>query len=344
MLMRWPEPEPEPKPGEASLYENVDWMTFAHEQLYDMVNQGVDLAGATAVAAAWARLGEALQEIGDELTQALAASADAWQGEAADQARGTMAALSTWSTNTGATATEVSGCISVEADNAENARRSMPEPVPGIPLGTRVPVHPVHSGTSPMSAAFGSARDLVKDPAGRTTQQQAAHEEAARVMERFQDASQEVYGTVPAFSPPSLRQALNPVDPPAPPSRPEPGPVVPPVQGLIDEPAPAKGGSVAPPRESGPAVPRPESGPPAPGKQPAVAAPTPPVEQRPAAAAQPTSARPSAAAMAPGAMGAGAGHKEEDRERKSPGYLEGDPSLWSIADRLAPPVIGDDGA
>src|SRR5262249_22697189 len=151
MLMPWPPPEPEPKPSESSLYENVDWMTFTHEQLYAMANQGVDLTGANAVAAGWARLGEALQEIGDELGQALAASNEAWQGEAADMARGTLSELSTWSNTTGETAMQVSGCISVEANNAEDARRSMPEPVPGVRVPINVPVHPVNH-TSPMSA------------------------------------------------------------------------------------------------------------------------------------------------------------------------------------------------
>jgi hypothetical protein len=42
-----------------------------------------------------------------------------------------------------------------------------------------------------------------------------------------------------------------------------------------------------------------------------------------------------------GGMAGGAG-QGEDQERKSPKYLEGDPSIWRIADRLAPKVIGED--
>ena len=79
MLMRWPEPEPEPKPGESSLYENVDWMTFTHEQLYAMANQGVDLGGANAVAArredgAWRLHGRKYfcSNVGGEVVLALA--------------------------------------------------------------------------------------------------------------------------------------------------------------------------------------------------------------------------------------------------------------------------------
>jgi hypothetical protein len=47
--------------------------------------------------------------------------------------------------------------------------------------------------------------------------------------------------------------------------------------------------------------------------------------------------------MSPAAMGGGVGRKE-DEERHSPKYLQGDPDLWGIADRLAPPVIGDEGS
>ena len=261
-LMPWPPHEPEPKPGEDSLYEDVDWLTYSHDQLYDMVHQGVDVGAATAVAARWAKLGDSLQEIADELARALAASSEAWHGEAADMARGTITALSSWAADTSVTATDVAGCVSIEANAAETARRSMPEPPPGVRVPTPIPVHPVH-GTSPMSA-LSSARDLMKDPSGPTIQQRAAHEEAARVMERFQNASQEVYGTVPQFAPPALEHPLRlqeapPVPPPAPPP-PGPAPVVEPVPrpsggggggGSVERPVAPRPGPVAPP---GPAV------------------------------------------------------------------------------------------
>src|SRR5215217_2145976 len=121
----WPDSEPEPAPGESALFDDVDWLTFSHDQLYDMVHNGIDVAGATAVAAKWAKLGEALREIGDELSRALAASMDAWEGEAAEQARAGIAALSHWTQDAGSTAIDVSGCVSTEALNADTARRNM---------------------------------------------------------------------------------------------------------------------------------------------------------------------------------------------------------------------------
>jgi hypothetical protein len=342
VLMPWPKPEPQPVPGEDSLFESVDWMTFTHEQLYAMVHQGVDLAGATAVAARWAQLGDAMQEIGDQLAQALALSAEAWEGEAAEQARGSIAALSLWAQEAAATATEVSGCVSIEANNADIARRNMPEPVASIRIATPIP----RGGTSPMSAAFGSAPSLVQDPHGPSASQQEAHEEAARVMEQFQNASQEVYGTVPQFSPPSVKQSLNvsqeplPTPPPAPPVPPPVLQPTVPIQNPVVSERPPAGSSAPVPQRPG--VAPPPSGP-GPGPSPAE------VDAKPlAASAEPRPAvRPAAApaaaspGMGPAAMGGGVGPKE-DQERTAPKYLQGETDIWGIADRLAPRVIGDD--
>ncbi|RSM64799.1 hypothetical protein DMH04_50680 [Kibdelosporangium aridum] len=340
----WPKPEPQPTPGEDALYDNVDWMTFTHEQLYEMVHQGIDVSGANAVAAKWAMLGAAMQEIGDELAKALAASLEAWQGAAADQARGSLAALSAWSTDAGVTAKDVSALVAQEASNAENARRNMPEPVatfrPDIPIPA--------NATSPMSAAFESAVDIVKDPHGPTHTQHAAHQEAAQVMQQFQTASQEVYGTVPQFAPPDTRgvyrlpESVPPTPPPQQPQPPQPPPVPP-----VAVPPPTRGpvvaggsGPVSPVSPVSPVQPPPAARPPA---APVGAAVPPPVEEsRPAPRVAPAaSAGGGGMSMSPVGMAGGAS-KEEDQERKAPKYLEGDPELFRIADRLAPPVIGED--
>ncbi|SMC98090.1 hypothetical protein [Kibdelosporangium aridum] len=339
----WPKPEPQPTPGEDALYDNVDWMTFTHEQLYEMVHQGIDVSGANAVAAKWAMLGTAMQEIGDELAKALAASLEAWQGAAADQARGSLAALSAWSTDAGVTARDVSALVAQEASNAENARRTMPEPVatfrPAIPIPA--------NATSPMSAAFESAVDIVKDPHGPTHTQHAAHQEAAQVMQQFQTASQEVYGTVPQFAPPDTRgiyrlpESVPPAPPPQPPQPPQPQPVPP----VAVPPPPTRGPVVA--GGSGPASPVAPVQPPPPAARPpaapgGAAVPLPVEESRPAPRVAPAvSSGGGGMSMSPMGM-AGGGSKEEDQERKAPKYLEGDPELFRIADRLAPPVIGEE--
>ncbi|MET0135299.1 MAG: hypothetical protein ABW215_17100 [Kibdelosporangium sp.] len=336
----WPDPEPEPAPGESALFDQVDWLTFSHDQLYEMVHNGIDVAGATAIAAKWARLGEALREIGDELSGALAASLDAWEGEAAEQARAGIAALSQWSQDSGSTAIDVSGCVSTAALNADVARRNMPEPLAGphvpIPIG-------------PDDNAFRFAPEIVKDPHGSSQEQQAAHQEAARVMQQFQVDSRAVYGTVPQFSPPSVRRLLT-ENPPIPTPPPVPTPPVP----TSPPPTPAPVLGPAPVASPTPATPAVADGRPAPAtpvtSQP-LAQPSEPKPMSPAPATAQDSTPPAAprpvgaggAAGAPPMMGGMAGGQGgEDQERKSPKYLEGDPGIWRITDRLAPPVIGED--
>lgn len=225
-------PEPEPVPD--SLDEPVDWMTYSHQELYRMAHNGIDLAGATTVAANWARLGDALGEIGDELNRIVQDFTHAWQGDAADQAVHAVSSLADWSGDAGGLATQVSGCVSIEVDNAMRARNAMPAPItpPKLP------------GPGPMPA-------LLTDQNAFVSRQHAAHRQAAETMEQFQADSRDVYHTVPRFSAPKVGpKPLGSVDnPPAP----EPAPTPP--QQAPPEPAPPR--SVSP----GVSAPAPAPGP-----------------------------------------------------------------------------------
>jgi hypothetical protein len=343
-------PVPEPVPD--SLDEPVDWMTYSHQEMYRMVHDGLDLTGATAVSADWVRLGEALGEIGEELTKIVQAFAHAWQGDAADQAVHAVSALAGWAGDAGALATEVSGCITVEVDNAMRARNAMPAPVvpPHPPGPGPIPIAvPAGAGTLAASAFtggdFAQAPMLLSDQSAIVNQQHAAHRQAAETMEQFQTDSRDVYHTVPAFSAPKIgtKPPGSPANPPAPPQP------TPPQQ------APAEPVPVRAPAESSPvagkpiAEPAPRPGPvatpgpvAAPGQQPGAA----PVEPaRPAAAsAEPAANRPAGGSMGGMPMGGmGGARKEEDLERKSPAYVKEDQDLWGLGDHVvAPPVIGED--
>ena len=179
---------PEPVPG--SLDEPVDWMTYSHQEMYRMVHDGLDLTGATAVSAGWARLGEALGEIGEELDKIVRDFANAWQGEAADQAAHAVAALAGWAGDAGGLATQVSGCITIEVDNAMRARNAMPAPVPPPGQPGPIPqVSPAADGTRAASAFtggdFAQAPTLLTDQNAFVSNQFAAHREAAETMEQF---------------------------------------------------------------------------------------------------------------------------------------------------------------
>jgi hypothetical protein len=339
-------PEPEPD----SLDESVDWLTYSHPELYSMVHKGLDLTGAMAVSAKWARLGDELGEIGDELTRLLAATTEAWQGDAADLARGSVSSLADWSTKTGTGATEVSGCVTIQVDNATAARNGMPKPP--YPMHA---VHPGHPQVSQLSQSgaftsgdFGTATPLVADPVAYSDRERALHQQAARTMEQFQANSRDVYVTVPRFVQPDLTRMPFSKPEPVPTPTPTPMPTPTPPQQAPPAPVPP-GGAGGDPAPTGPG----------PGTQ----SPGAPVRSEPvpfgpgsgansgetalrpaaAAAAAGTSARPGAAPGTGGMPmgGGGARGGNEDVERKSK-YSKQDEDIWGAHDqRVMPPVIGE---
>ncbi len=340
----WPRPPkpPVPEPEPDSLDEQVDWMTYSHPELYSMVHTGLDLTGAMAVSAKWARLGDELADIGDQLARLLVATSHAWQGDSAELARESVSALAEWSRDTGVRATDVSGCVTVQVDNATTARNSMPKPP--YPLdSTDMP----SQATAFTSGDFTTAKSVVADPATYTSQERSLHQQAARTMETFQQNSRDVYATVPQFAPPNLRRVL--VGPAPPPEQPpQPPPQTVPQQAAVPPPgtrAPVGGGA---PVAGGPAA--------GPGGVRA----TPAAPLGPGAGtgtAEPAPARPAAAAAAsaagrPGGAGPGmsgvpmggapAGQGDEDTERAGARYLEGDDDIWGLDEqKFMPPVIGE---
>lgn len=352
----WPRPPlpPVPEPDPDSLDERVDWMTYSHPELYSMVHSGIDLSGAMAVSAKWARLGDELADIGEELSKLLTTTGQAWEGEAAELAKGSVSALAEWSRQTGTLATEVSGCVTIEVDNAANARNAMPPPPyhfplpdpnpPLMPAPMPRPVPMPSQASAFTTGDFSTAAPLVADSMTYSSRERALHQQAARTMSEFQSNSRDVYATVPQFAPPDLRSMPYhpPEQPPQPPptQKPQPNP----------NPTPGPGGYVGGPGSGGPGTgggPGRAAGPGTPlGAGPSTgAAPGEQLGVRPAAAATGRGGGPGHAPMAGGMpMGAGAGQSgAEDGQRKGNQYLkEEDEDLWGMDDqRLVPPVIGE---
>ncbi|HEX5119691.1 MAG TPA: PPE domain-containing protein [Pseudonocardiaceae bacterium] len=349
-LAVWPT-EPDP----SDLDEQVDWMSYSHQQLYDMVHNGVDLTGATHVAAGWATLAESLQSIGDRLGAALRASVDGWQGPAADQARNAIGTLVSWARDTGDAADAMAGCLTRQVDNLQTARSSMPAPVlapvgmfthsgtPGLPepdAGSAT----VGPGTTRTSSAgsFAAGPAIAVSPIVNVRQQQAAHQQAARVMQQLQDGSRAVYTTVPQFAAPPSPVAgprQGPVSLP-------PGPMPPvgnePVGGM---PMPGAAGWFGRTSGGGPAPAARTGG--------APAAVTDNAAGRGASSGAtaraggvgadevgaPTGRAPSG--IGTGVGGFGGGRRREDDQHHAPKYLEDDQEIFGIDGIIAPPVIGE---
>ncbi|MEO6083476.1 MAG: PPE domain-containing protein [Umezawaea sp.] len=227
-----PNPYPEHQSTEPSgLGDKIDWMTYTHQELYDMVHTGVDLTSAASVKDNWSKLGTTLAEVKDELISAIFASSSGWEGESAEKARDGLLTVVKWAENTSGHAANVAECISLEIEHVVTAREQMPAPVPApapvppvdrlaaptvLPVGGFGALTPVESPVPPTAvgqttgASPFTGIDLVGAPViSATTAADAGHRTAAEVMAAFQQGSFAVDQTVPAFSPP-----VNPVAPP----------------------------------------------------------------------------------------------------------------------------------
>ncbi|MFC4005001.1 hypothetical protein ACFS2C_27675 [Prauserella oleivorans] len=347
----WPVPEPEPEPGD--LGEEINWRTYSHRELYRMATTGLDLEGADEVAGQWSRLGGELDDIGRLLKQALEQAADGWQGAAAEEARGKVEQLSSWTRQTAEGSVLVSECVSKQADLARVTKNTMPEP-PLLPA----PVVPLRGEAEPARLAeapggFASAPDLVTDPAPERERARQLHQQAAEVMERYQHQSNEIYRSVPTFSAPSGDHRITQV-PEDPPKRdPEP-----PGRGGEDDDTSASAvspGAAAPvagmpaaggfgPAGGAPVAPAPGgflAAEPAPDARSAAGAPAHPGTSPHAAAAatgQRGTGMPGAMPMGMAAARPGGG---EDTERTAPSYLQEEDDTWGVQTPVMPPVLGE---
>ncbi|MEU4801323.1 hypothetical protein [Actinosynnema sp. NPDC023587] len=136
------------EPPPSDLGQKVDWMSFTHQALYDMVHTGVDLKAAGSAQADWAMVGKALDEVQELLAKAISQSQQAWAGDSADRAREALESVEKWALNTSGHADNVAKCIGEEIQHVETARQMMPAPSPAPPT-----VAPVTGGGTPPVAA-----------------------------------------------------------------------------------------------------------------------------------------------------------------------------------------------
>ncbi|MFI7678246.1 PPE domain-containing protein [Actinophytocola sp. NPDC049390] len=177
-----------------------DWLSQPHEQLFRMVHDKMNVETGMSAAADWARLGDQLTAVGDELAELARDTANAWEGTAAEPVEGCVGTLAKWAREAGGTATEVSACVTTATELAAHARDAMPPPVElSSPMPTAAAMARAFTSTG-----FESAPALLVDQQNDVLDRMnARHAEAARVMDQFQAASRDVYRTVPRFEPPN---------------------------------------------------------------------------------------------------------------------------------------------
>lgn len=221
-----------PRYNRDDLHEPVDWMTYTHEQLYNMVHTGVNLAGAQAAATNWSKISEDIAGVRVNLLKAVEDSAVGWDSESARLARDGITEVTNWVDDTATYASKVAAAITTETNNVEAARAAMPPPpqAPDAPVGEE-PVKPalrdrlaqiepadtLTSGTSLQDARlvrstggeFANVEAVGSSPVETLAAADASHRRAADVMAAFQRNSAAVDQTVPQqFTPP-----VNPINP-----------------------------------------------------------------------------------------------------------------------------------
>ncbi|MEV0677162.1 hypothetical protein AB0I60_11625 [Actinosynnema sp. NPDC050436] len=174
------------EPPPSRLDEKVDWMSFSHQALYDMVHTGVDLKAAGSAQADWAMVGKALDEVQGLLAKAITQSQQAWSGESAERAREALVSVEKWALNTSGHADNVAKCIGEEIQHVETARQMMPAPSPAPPT-----VDPVTGGGTPpvagqpdTRAALVQQQPAFRVPGNHGVQQQLMAEDAGGAASR----------------------------------------------------------------------------------------------------------------------------------------------------------------
>ena len=235
-----PPPYDDHKYDREKLHEPIDWMVYSHEDLYNMVHNGVNLAGAQAAATNWQKIGEDIAGVREHLLKAVEDSTTGWDSESARLARDGLTQVTNWVDDTSNYAHKVAAAITTETNNVEAARAAMPPPpakvespatvtatapaVPPRPALVRDRLTMMDSAAGLMgvetdhatllrqpttSTAFQGFANLGTSPVETLAANDASHRRAADVMAAFQRNSAAVDQTVPAqFTPP-----VNPVNP-----------------------------------------------------------------------------------------------------------------------------------
>ncbi|ROP39639.1 PPE domain-containing protein [Saccharothrix texasensis] len=170
------------------------YMGYDHKALKSMVNDDMDPASADAQGRAWTDVGNALAVLEDGLTTATEQSKDAWQGKAAESARGYFTSVTTWAGDASQGAQLTGTKLRDQREAAESAKHAMPEPVE---FSTADAYKMFFAEPNPFKWA-----ETIDQIEQKFEEKQQAHERAAEVMTTMSTSFQESGSTMPAFSPP----------------------------------------------------------------------------------------------------------------------------------------------
>lgn len=169
----------------------INWRNVPHEEIVRQINGGAGVAGVSELPGGYRQIAEALRQADTDLRAALAAAGASWEGIASDQMYTASTPLAQWADEADQLASESGQRSSAYGDEYATTRTGMPAPVP-IPDG-------------------GLFEGVVSGIPGVTTDQEraeaaadAAHEEAAALMESYDNASYSTVQTQYFAAPPQV--------------------------------------------------------------------------------------------------------------------------------------------
>jgi hypothetical protein len=177
-------------PGPQAVYPGM-----THAQLYTSVTEGVDPAAVGDVSETWLNIGNKLANLQTTVASSIASSQTTWTGNAAEQARQSIAKLGNQSGAAGQAA-QLAGVLNGQQSEAlTQAKNSIPPP-PKNPYNAATAQQQLQTVTDPVAFAKQAAADQAQASA-----QQAAHQQAAHVVQQYDQTISQTSASMPAFAP-----------------------------------------------------------------------------------------------------------------------------------------------
>jgi hypothetical protein len=170
---------------------------MSHQQLYDSVTHSANPGQIGDMASAWSRSSERLLNASqNDASQVLASSEMTWQGQAGDTARMSVAKLVNLAGQTGQAAQVSAQLYQQQSSALAQAKNSIPKP-PAQPFNAATAEQQLTTVTDPVRYLALAQQDHVQFVA-----QQQAQQEAARIVQQYDQVIIQTSRNQPAFAPP----------------------------------------------------------------------------------------------------------------------------------------------
>jgi hypothetical protein len=171
-----------------------NYLGYSHQALKAMVEGRNDPGQVGTIGSSWTKLGNAFVELSDALVKSVTKSASEWQGTSADKARSFTGQLGNWFNAVAQGAQLAGNRLTAKAQLAADIRNSLPPPVD---FSMSDALQQANEQTDP--AAQQQAMSKLRENAAA---QEAAHRQAAEMVEKYDKALIDYAATMPAFAPP----------------------------------------------------------------------------------------------------------------------------------------------